>query len=154
MTHVTCRLTGKNRDQLRNPTLGNRVWSTFTFFTLVYIDQLRPAARTLRTTHTNRLNRENNRDTRNVPLPVFPGRPCFTCRRRRYRRTALICACRLCVCLSVRPSVCLGVYILNNTCVNVPEPGSQNSEVRVIINRGPKTNRHRIPRCTVVRLNN
>ena len=33
MTHVTCRLTVKNRDQLRNPTLGNRVWATFTFFT-------------------------------------------------------------------------------------------------------------------------
>ena len=25
MTHVTCRLTAKNRDQLRNPTLANRV---------------------------------------------------------------------------------------------------------------------------------
>ena len=24
-------LTAKNRDQLRNPTLGNRVWATFTF---------------------------------------------------------------------------------------------------------------------------
>ena len=35
MTYVTCRLTAKNRDQLRNPTLGNRVWATFlvrTFF--------------------------------------------------------------------------------------------------------------------------
>jgi len=32
MTHVTCRLTAKNRDQLRNLTLGNRVWATFTFF--------------------------------------------------------------------------------------------------------------------------
>jgi len=31
MTHVTCRLTAKNRDQLRNPTLGNRVWATFLF---------------------------------------------------------------------------------------------------------------------------
>jgi len=31
MTHVTCRLTAKNRDQLRNPTLGNRVWAAFTF---------------------------------------------------------------------------------------------------------------------------
>jgi len=31
MTHVTCRLTAKNRDQLRNPTLGNRVWASFTF---------------------------------------------------------------------------------------------------------------------------
>ena len=29
MTHVTCRLTAKNRDQLRNPTLGNRVWAIF-----------------------------------------------------------------------------------------------------------------------------
>ena len=33
MTHVTCRLTAKNRDRLRNPTLGNRVWATFTFIT-------------------------------------------------------------------------------------------------------------------------
>ena len=31
MTHVTCRLTAKNWDQLRNPTLGNRVWAIFTF---------------------------------------------------------------------------------------------------------------------------
>jgi len=31
MTHVTCRLTAKNRDQLRHPTLGNGVWATFTF---------------------------------------------------------------------------------------------------------------------------
>jgi len=34
MTHVTCRLTAKNRDQLWNPALGNRVWATFTFFIL------------------------------------------------------------------------------------------------------------------------
>ena len=32
MTYVTCRLTAKNRDQLRNPTLSYRVWATFTFF--------------------------------------------------------------------------------------------------------------------------
>ena len=32
MTHVTCRLTAKNRDRLRNPVLGNRVRATFTFF--------------------------------------------------------------------------------------------------------------------------
>jgi len=30
MTHVTCRLTAKNRVQLQNTTLGNRVWATFT----------------------------------------------------------------------------------------------------------------------------
>jgi len=28
---VTCRLTAKNRDHFRNPTLGNRVWATVTF---------------------------------------------------------------------------------------------------------------------------
>ena len=32
MIHVTCRLTATNRDELRNPALGNRVWATFTFF--------------------------------------------------------------------------------------------------------------------------
>jgi len=32
MTRTTCRLTAKNRDQLQNPTLGNQVWATFTFF--------------------------------------------------------------------------------------------------------------------------
>jgi len=31
MTHVTCRLTAKNRDQQRNPMLCNRVWAAFTF---------------------------------------------------------------------------------------------------------------------------
>jgi len=34
MTHITCRLSAKNRDQLRKPTLGNRVWATFTFYLL------------------------------------------------------------------------------------------------------------------------
>jgi len=52
MTHVACRLAAKNRDQLRNPTLGNRVWATFTFLPLqqrvsmycvcVVCSQLRP----------------------------------------------------------------------------------------------------------------
>jgi len=36
MTHVTCRLTAKNRDQFQNPTLGNRVWATFTFYNCYY----------------------------------------------------------------------------------------------------------------------
>ena len=35
MTHVTCRVTAKNRDLLRNPTLGNRVWAAFTFLIAV-----------------------------------------------------------------------------------------------------------------------
>ena len=40
MIHITCRLTTKNRDQLRNPTLGNRVWTTFIFFTSYRVDHL------------------------------------------------------------------------------------------------------------------
>jgi len=35
MTHVTCRLTAKNRDRLRNPTLSSRVWATFLMFVLI-----------------------------------------------------------------------------------------------------------------------
>ena len=38
MTHVTCRLSANNRDQLRNHTLGNRVWASFTF--LIQINYL------------------------------------------------------------------------------------------------------------------
>ena len=38
MTPITCRLTTKNRDQLRNPTLGNRVWVTFLRLSLGYWD--------------------------------------------------------------------------------------------------------------------
>jgi len=29
--NVTCRLTAKNRDQLRNPTLGNQAWATLPY---------------------------------------------------------------------------------------------------------------------------
>jgi len=32
MTHITCRLSAINWDQLRNPALGNRVWVIFTFY--------------------------------------------------------------------------------------------------------------------------
>ena len=37
MTHVTCKLTAKNRDQLRNPTLGNRVWVSFTTLVIIIL---------------------------------------------------------------------------------------------------------------------
>ena len=40
MTDGNCRLTAKNRDQLRNPTLCNRVWATFTFTFTLYIFSL------------------------------------------------------------------------------------------------------------------
>ena len=36
MTHGACRLTAKNRNQLRNPTLGSRVWTTFTCLGLTH----------------------------------------------------------------------------------------------------------------------
>ena len=39
MTHLTCVLTAKNRDQLRNPTLGNRVCATFLL--IVYVAGVR-----------------------------------------------------------------------------------------------------------------
>ena len=35
MTHFTCRLTAKNRDLLRNPMIGIRVWATF--FAIVFV---------------------------------------------------------------------------------------------------------------------
>jgi len=37
MTHITCRLTAKNRYQFRNPTLGNRVWATFFTYLILSI---------------------------------------------------------------------------------------------------------------------
>jgi len=40
MTHSTCRLTAKNRDQLRNPTLGNRAWATCNFICLALFARL------------------------------------------------------------------------------------------------------------------
>jgi len=36
MTHVTCRLTTKNQDQLRNPMLGSQVWATLCLY-LIYL---------------------------------------------------------------------------------------------------------------------
>ena len=38
MTYITCRLTAKNRDQLRNPTLGSGVLATFTFLIVIIIN--------------------------------------------------------------------------------------------------------------------
>ena len=34
LTHITCRLTAKNRDRPLNPTLGNQVWATFIFLAI------------------------------------------------------------------------------------------------------------------------
>ena len=37
MARITYRLTAKNRDQLLNPTLGNRVWATFFSTGIVHV---------------------------------------------------------------------------------------------------------------------
>jgi len=37
MNHVTCRLTAKNLNQLRNPTLSNRVWATLFFISSEFL---------------------------------------------------------------------------------------------------------------------
>jgi len=44
MTHVTCRLTARNRDQLRNPAIGNRVRASFTFTAEIKLESA-PASR-------------------------------------------------------------------------------------------------------------
>jgi len=53
MTHITCRLTAENRDQLRNPRLSNRVWATFTFY-------------------LNRVQCTTQKSSNAIPLPVIP----------------------------------------------------------------------------------
>jgi len=40
MTDITCRLTAKNRDQLRSPRLCNRVWATFTFYQITAVRRI------------------------------------------------------------------------------------------------------------------
>ena len=52
MTHVTCSLTAKNRAQLRNPTLGNRVWLPLPFSSYRIIKQkIANRSRVHRTNH-------------------------------------------------------------------------------------------------------
>ena len=48
MTHVTCMLAAKNRDQLRNSTLGNRVCATFTLHALTLVCSVTVLAATRR----------------------------------------------------------------------------------------------------------
>ena len=49
MTHITCRLTAKNWDQLRNPTLCNRVWATFTFYIVIDVIVIVVICRSIKT---------------------------------------------------------------------------------------------------------
>jgi len=50
MTHITCRLTAKNRDQLQNPMLGNRVWAAF-FTTSIVVVRMYPSLEPLTEPH-------------------------------------------------------------------------------------------------------
>jgi len=65
MTHVTCRLAARNLDQLRNRTLGSRVWATFYSSLHTLAVRRRPAP--LRMRYANRPNPGNSRDVRDVP---------------------------------------------------------------------------------------
>ena len=59
MTHITCRLTAKKRDQLRNPTLCNRVWATFNFLMCIQSSEIKKHYKTAQmprqTTHCCKL---------------------------------------------------------------------------------------------------
>ena len=68
MIHVTCRLTAKNQDQLQNPTLGNRVWATFTFFSYLEL------CTELKKVHTTK-SMEIAGDTREVPGDITRQTP-------------------------------------------------------------------------------
>jgi len=70
MTHVTCRLTAKNRDQLRNPTLGNRVRAAFTF----YLSAAADAGKTIEI-HLQPVYAQLPTSSDNVPLPAFAAAP-------------------------------------------------------------------------------
>jgi len=82
MTHVTCRLrlTAKNRDQLPNPTLGNRVWATLCF--TAAIDRYLLPDGPQQQTHSNDMSTvdrwkrrtESQRDRRTDTVPLH--RPC------------------------------------------------------------------------------
>ena len=70
MTHATCRLTAKNRDQLRNPTLGNRVWATFTFTFVALLYRLLSACLQ---PLSNQSARQGDRVTLECAVPAYPA---------------------------------------------------------------------------------
>ena len=51
VTHITCTLTVKIRDQLRNPTLGNRVWTIF-YLMFYYVLLCHNGSKTYSSIHT------------------------------------------------------------------------------------------------------
>jgi len=79
MTHVTCRLTLKNRDQLRNPTLGDRVWASFCRASLVEVQYGRGCVAV-----TRAAGHATVWDGLERPYPLSAASPSF-CRPRRRR---------------------------------------------------------------------
>ena len=90
MTHVTCRLTAENRDQLQNHTLGDRVWSTFLLYETVTLTACVPVIRVTRIDRFSRaaLRRviadgvvrrcvEDERRTRQFAAAASPGTAVF-----------------------------------------------------------------------------
>ena len=76
MTHVTCRLTVKNRDQLRNPALGSRVWATFTSY---FLQVRRDGGRAFEISGAAALKLRTPNDVRTngaVPTQELIGWPC------------------------------------------------------------------------------
>jgi len=83
MTHVTCRLTAKNRDQLRNSTPGNRVWATFTVFYCMGIelhtasqDNQPPTSRLTRSESQPRGSKQHSSAAGKVTEVLAARRPC------------------------------------------------------------------------------
>jgi len=72
---VTCRLTAKNRDQVRNPTLSNRVWATFT---LPILDTLDIHLHGKPTVETEAINSKQGNGALQASLPAA-GTPRITC---------------------------------------------------------------------------
>ena len=89
MTHVTCRLTAKNRAQLRNPAHGDLVWTTFRFFYYFNVDGSQGSVRchshrsqimaSRRTRYTNRLNQSRTTDVHTIrPITLLSYRFCVS----------------------------------------------------------------------------
>jgi len=97
MTHVTCRLTAKNRDQLRNPTLGNRVWASFFVGKVKYIA------------------------VRMSVSPCVPLCLCMSVVMPVYVICPSLCLC-VCLCLSLCPCMCLCMSVPVHVCLSLYVP--------------------------------
>ena len=70
MTHVTCWLTAKDRDQLRNPTLGNRVWATFLGYNALLCVLMQFEGQSAELLETREMHQEAHEDNRTLALKM------------------------------------------------------------------------------------